>query len=102
MEKDQSIGPKVLTRKHGPKIGIEFLKVNRKAKLMSSGIKVLIKSKDTNGKPIIEYGYIINRLDAHCYHIIGEDSNQEYFLNKDEFQEIQEDNLLYGIRDKIR
>ena len=69
---------------------------------MSSGIKVLIKSKDANAKPFTEYGYIVNRIDSHCYHIIGEDSNKEYFLNKDEFQEIKENNFLYGIRNKIR
>jgi|688.fasta_scaffold843398_2 hypothetical protein len=69
---------------------------------MSSGIRVLIKSKNSNNKLFTEYGYIVNRLDAHCYHIIGEDSNKEYFLNKDEFQEVEENDLLYGIRNKIR
>jgi hypothetical protein len=69
---------------------------------MSSGIKVLINSKNSNGKLFTEYGYIVNRIDAHCYHIVGETSNKEYFLNKDEFQEIEGNNLLYGIRDKIR
>lgn len=96
--------PKSVDQKTWTRIGIEFLQPNRKAKLMSSGngIKVLIKSKDSSGKSFTEYGYIVNRIDAHCYHIVSENSNKEYFLDKDEFQEIEENNLLYGIRDKIR
>lgn len=69
---------------------------------MSSGIKVLIKTKDEHGNPLIENGFIVRRIDAHCYHIIGESSNKEYFLSKDEFQEPKENDLLYGMRNKIR
>lgn len=69
---------------------------------MSNGVKVLIKTKDEQDNPIVEYGYIVRRMDAHSYHIIGESSNKEYFLSKDEFQEIEANNLLYGLRNKIR
>lgn len=69
---------------------------------MSNGIKVLIKIKDSNDQVFTEYGYIVNRIDAHCYHIVGEDTHKEYFLNKEEFEEIEDNPLLYGIRNKIR
>jgi hypothetical protein len=69
---------------------------------MSNGVKVLIKIKDEQGNQVVEYGYILRRMNAQCYHIVGESSDKEYFLSKDEFQEIEENNLLYGIRNKIR
>ena len=69
---------------------------------MSSGVTVLINPKDDKGNQVLEKGYIVRRLDAHCYHIVGESSNKEYYLSKDEFQEIEENHFLYGIRDKIR
>lgn len=102
MAKGQDIGQKLLIKKHGIKTGIEFLSIEPKANKMSSGVKVLINTKDEKGNQVLEKGYILRRIDAHCYHIVGEYSNREYYLSKEEFQEIQDDQFLYGIRNKIR
>lgn len=70
---------------------------------MKYGIKVLVKTKNHDGSTIDGFGYIIRRLDAHYYEIEMENTGNVYVLLKDDFLEIEgDDNLLYGMRNKIR
>lgn len=58
---------------------------------MTTGVKVLINIKNTEGDTVSEYGYITRRLNGHLYEIWVEKSQTTYLLSPQEFIEITDD-----------
>jgi hypothetical protein len=56
---------------------------------MSTGIRVLIETKDDRGRHITGYGYITRRINAQLYEVWIESSNETYLLSPNEFIETQ-------------
>lgn len=102
MVRGLSVDQKLLIRKRGMITTNKFSR--KRGQKMTTGVRVLINTKDNNDNPIVEYGYITRRLNAQLYEVWGDPSKITYLLSPKEFTEITSDKEgdLYGIRNKIR